>query len=47
MSSVIHSISLLGFEQTLDCEQIKSGKKIHKSLLFMNMQVFCEETRLI
>ena len=46
VSNAIISLSLLGFEQTLDCGQIKSGK-IHKSRLFMNMQVFREETRLI
>ena len=32
--SVIRSISLLGFEQTLDCEQIKSGKNPQKSLFY-------------
>ena len=34
VTSVIRSISLLGFEQTLDYEQIKSGKNPQKSLFY-------------
>ena len=49
LSYVLPCISLLGFEQTFPyyCEQIKSGKKIHKSRLFVKIQAFCKETRLI